>query len=313
MRIILVLLTALGGALGQPILFEDSFNDPALGGAWTHTVGPTPSVVNGALQLDAGGRVFAGDPAWMDTSLTVRWQGLVPTWVIELLFRRNPITDAAWSLLVNSSGTVQIRTQSGTVVAQSTATVSGAGWNSAHVRAIGDTITVFVQGQPVFSQVSPPLNLAQARVAGQIGLAASNLCAFDDVLVDRACDGVGVTLTSDSTYGFAADVCTEFPGRPIVVIMNSAAIAVPLGPYGFTQVALAQGVIPLAAPFSALGPPVDPVALTDAFGGWSMSFPAPILFWLYGPGTVYVEAFIIDASAPNGLFHQSNLASLSIL
>ncbi len=57
-----------------------------------------------------------------------------------------------------------------------------------------------------------------------------------------------------------------------------------------------------------LGPPL-PNSFTDAQGNWTAFGPVP---WPALVGlTTYVEVFVIDFNAPNGLFHQPKMVSVT--
>jgi hypothetical protein len=100
--------------------------------------------------------------------------------------------------------------------------------------------------------------------------------------------------------GVLAYAIDSVPNAPIAVFAHASVALLPLGAFGWTQVDLFTA-LRLADHLGLFGPPI--AATTDAAGHWSLDIPIPPLPPLAG-FTVYAEAFVADAAALNGAFHQ---------
>lgn len=79
----------------------------------------------------------------------------------------------------------------------------------------------------------------------------------------------------------------------------------------YAHLLLGAGAIPLADPFGTFGPSLTN-PYTDANGNWSMTLAIPNNPALVG-ATFYGEAFVHDPGLlPGGLFHQSNVLTVTV-
>lgn len=125
--------------------------------------------------------------------------------------------------------------------------------------------------------------------------------------------GVRVTASTDPILGLTVNLSSPTASAPLYVGLDTQLGAFQLGFYSYTQIALSSDLVMLAAWTPTLGPSVSPNTLTDANGNWSLSFPTNLLYYVYGLQgfSAHFEGFVLDFLAPNGLFWQSNLATLT--
>lgn len=134
------------------------------------------------------------------------------------------------------------------------------------------------------------------------------------VRIVRASNDADLSMSIESGATFSV-TATGRPNAPFVFIaLDTQLGAVSLAPFGSTQVALSPNLIMLSDPFAALTPSVSPTTSLDWKGELTVSFPEPLLGFLYGFGStvLYAESFVIDPMAPNGGFYQSPLRTLTI-
>ena len=101
---------------------------------------------------------------------------------------------------------------------------------------------------------------------------------------------------------------------PLFVLADLARGSLPIRSGGMTvattQIAFSPAIIALADPIGLFGPSLT-LPMTDANGAWNLTVPMPCDV---GGLVAFVEAYVLDGSgttAPNGLFLQSNLATVT--
>jgi hypothetical protein len=132
------------------------------------------------------------------------------------------------------------------------------------------------------------------------------------------CPGTAcLDMTGDvSPGGLAAMILqSPAPSSRCYVFASAATDLYPLLTIGATtyygHLDLGPGLVPLADPSATFGPTLT-FPQTDANGGWSVTVDVPDNPALSG-GRFYAEAFVEDpALLPTGIFHQSNLLTVTI-
>jgi hypothetical protein len=94
---------------------------------------------------------------------------------------------------------------------------------------------------------------------------------------------------------------TSVASKPVLVLAGLSLQHLSLGNLGWTQVDVFSAAR-LADP-GVLGAPI-PGSATDANGHWGISIPTPASASFLIGLTIYIEAFVIDSGALNGVFHQ---------
>jgi len=136
---------------------------------------------------------------------------------------------------------------------------------------------------------------------------------FDPALGPPTCPaGACLDMVGVPAVGNSVAVWLQSPavGAPCYVLADTQTGAVPLGTYGFTQIALTPNVVPLADPSGTFGASLT-FPYTDATGFWTLSVALPNDPGLVGL-TLHVEAYVADPAASNGLFWQSNLLTATV-
>jgi len=124
-------------------------------------------------------------------------------------------------------------------------------------------------------------------------------------------------MTGDVSPGGLASMVlfSPAPAAPCYVFASGDTDLYPLLTIGSTtyygHLDIMAGLTPLSDPSGTFGPTLTQ-PLTDSNGGWSLTILIPDNPALSG-GRFYAEAFVEDPSLlPNGLFHQSNLLTVTI-
>ena len=134
-------------------------------------------------------------------------------------------------------------------------------------------------------------------------------------------NGACLDLLGTSTIGSPLSLLLQSPAanKPCYVIADTALYGDPAGfavatigsTTYYAHLLLGAGAIPLADPSGTFGPSLTN-PYTDANGNWSLSLQVPNDPTLAGLA-FYGEAFVGDFSLfPNGLFHQSNVLTVTI-
>ncbi len=94
---------------------------------------------------------------------------------------------------------------------------------------------------------------------------------------------------------------SSVPGKQLLVVAQPALAYLNLGPLGFTQIDIFTNALPFADP-GFFGPPI-PGSITDSAGNWQFNYTLPLTPSLAGL-SIFVEAYVLDSTAANGVFHQ---------
>jgi hypothetical protein len=99
-------------------------------------------------------------------------------------------------------------------------------------------------------------------------------------------------------------------GAPAFVFIDLETGNTPLAPGLTSQLGHTPALLALVAPFWSPWSPAFGQALTNANGEWSMTIPIPASASAL-PLNIWMEAFVVDLQAPNGLAWRSNLLPVS--
>ncbi len=122
------------------------------------------------------------------------------------------------------------------------------------------------------------------------------------------------TLTAPATVSLGGGLtvsATGPPSRPLIVAVDTQITHLSLGGLlGWTQVSFLNPTHFFLADLGAFGSPIAG-STTDGNGAWSYSTTIPNVPSLHGLD-VFIEAYILDASARNGVFHQPPYKSVHL-
>ncbi|NRA97722.1 MAG: VCBS repeat-containing protein, partial [Planctomycetes bacterium] len=149
----------------------------------------------------------------------------------------------------------------------------------------------------------------------------SKIAWYENQLLSPCPSGACLDLTGNAAIGNFATLWLQSPSPSALCYVLADAALFPdpagfwVGSFGSTNyyvhLALGPEVIPLADPYNTFGTSLTN-AMTDANGNWSIPLSVPNNPALQGL-TLYSEAFVQDSGLlPNGLFHQSNVLTVTI-
>jgi hypothetical protein len=101
---------------------------------------------------------------------------------------------------------------------------------------------------------------------------------------------------------------TSVPNKPLLVAASTALTHLSLGPYGWTQVDVFNAYR-IADQEAVLGPIIPGTTGSNGHWTWSMTAPVPPLL---SNVDVFFDVYVIDPSAPNGLFRQPPFATTHV-
>lgn len=268
---------------------------------------------------------FVGGPqTWTDYSLEV--DAFTPS-EMEILLRMDTAggfaTNVAhYRIKFNAAASVpyvsvyqrnDIATFAQTIITVSAPMLQTTVWQRYAASIIGDQLTVSVDGVQLVDVTAPVSSPSQGKIGLRLWPSGciDNLVVYDGVAPPPIPGNADLTLASDGMGTFTATLTSMSPGVPVYVVLDDTQGSVQIGFWGFTQIAIANPVM-LSAPANTFGPSINPTTSTDANGDWWLSFWEGWLWYAYGLGDIYGEAYVMDTTAPNGLFYQSTLQTFTV-